>query len=186
MKKTVLLLLPLLFVLTISIVFVIYIQIVGINVGTVYEIALVDKVVDGDTFDAISLGSIRLADIDAPERGEIGFSEATSFLNSILSDKKVYLSISDTRSYDRLVCLVLVRHDSSYLLNVNLKLVHEDFAEFDDHPNEFNPDTWTLLVYYPLFFEEMNKYKPLLYTVIIATTITIAGIYLRKRRLKLI
>ena len=42
--------------------------------------AYVYRVVDGDTFDGFPCGRVRLADINTPERGEVGYSEAKEAL----------------------------------------------------------------------------------------------------------
>lgn len=42
----------------------------GVEVDAV---AKVYRVIDGDTFDAFPVGRVRLADVNAPERGEEGF-----------------------------------------------------------------------------------------------------------------
>lgn len=57
--------------------------------------AILVRVVDGDTFDAdVDLGfhvfvrlRFRLLDVDTPERGQPGFSEATSKLRNLLVDE---------------------------------------------------------------------------------------------------
>lgn len=114
-------------------------------------VATVYKVVDGDTFDAFPVGRIRLADINTPEKGEPGYSEARDFLKSLIYNRQVYLDVDDINvmdKYNRLVCLVYIKHNSTHLLNVNLKLLLEGYAEIKDYPNEFNPTSWTLFVRY--------------------------------------
>ena len=105
---------------------------------------------DGDTFQTLSGHWIRLADIDAPERWEIGYDEATDVLSRLIRNKRVYLDIDDISVYDpygRLVCLVYVDHDSTHYLNVNRALITEGVAYVDNYTNnEFNPYEWTLLV----------------------------------------
>jgi endonuclease YncB( thermonuclease family) len=49
------------------------------------DVALVYNIVDGDTFDAFPVGRIRLADIDAPESWESGYSEAKDFLHQMIA-----------------------------------------------------------------------------------------------------
>jgi endonuclease YncB( thermonuclease family) len=109
----------------------------------------VSYVHDGDTFD-INNGktAIRLADINAPEIGETGYSEAKWFLYNIVYGKTVYLDQStlNGQSYDRLVCLVYIDYDSQYYLNVNEKMIESGYAKSVDYTNDFNPNSWTLLV----------------------------------------
>lgn len=115
-------------------------------VGEVYS------VIDGDTFDAFPVGRVRLADIDAPEAHENGYTEAKNFLNSTIGQKLVYLDVDDMGVMDtleRLVCVVYVRHNLTHLLNVNYALLDEGHADIDDYPNEFSPYAWSLFVYYP-------------------------------------
>jgi hypothetical protein len=114
--------------------------------------ALVYKVIDGDTFDAFPIGRVRLADIDTPERGEPGYSEAKDFLNLLINGRRVYLDVDDygvMDRYNRLVCVVYVRYNSSHLLNVNLALLIKGLAVISNYDNEFSPYSWSLLVYYP-------------------------------------
>ncbi len=112
----------------------------------------VDRIIDGDTFHAVPVGRVRLADIDTPEVGEHGAKEATEYLASLVHLHLVYLDVDDvygTDVYDRLVAVVYVRHNATYLLNVNEALLRAGFAEVADFPNEFDPTTWTLYAYYP-------------------------------------
>jgi micrococcal nuclease len=51
-------------------------------------IAYVYRVVDGDTFDGFPCGRVRLADINTPERGEAGYSEAKGALARLILNKK--------------------------------------------------------------------------------------------------
>jgi len=118
--------------------------------------ASVYHVVDGDTFDAFPVGRVRLADVDAPERGEAGYTEATNALKSLVLNKKVYLDVDDLNvmdSYNRIVCVVYVRNNSTHLMNVNYWLVIYGYAKISDYSNEFNPYTWSLYVYYPVEWE---------------------------------
>ncbi len=112
-------------------------------------IATVYNVVDGDTFDGFPSGRVRLADIDAPERGEKGYTEAKEALKLLTLNKVVYLDVDDMYvmdSYNRLVCVVYVEYNSTHLLNVNRWLVVNGFATLSDYPNEFNPYTWSIYV----------------------------------------
>jgi len=112
-------------------------------------ITVVTEVIDGDTFDASSGDTIRLADIDAPENGEIGYYEAKDLLTSLVYQKAVYLDIDDvhrTDPYGRLVCVVYVDYNSTHLKNVNKALLVEGYAQIWEHDNEFNSSTWTLYV----------------------------------------
>jgi len=150
--------------------------------------AVVTAVQDGDTFSADPVGWIRLADVDAPEKSYAGYNESKEFLTRLIGGKQIYLDIDDygTTSYGRLICLVYVRQNSTHLLNVNLALVKEGHAIIKNYlDNEFNPDIWTLFVYYPVTYEELHRYKPLLY-ILAVTTIALMTltIYLVKKKTK--
>ncbi len=121
-------------------------------VATGWEVdatAFVSRVVDGDTLHATRLGVVRLADIDTPEVGDPGAREATDYLTSLVLDRKVYLDVDDlerTDRYGRIVAIAYVRHNATHLLNVNQALLEAGLARLDDHPNEFDPRTWTRYV----------------------------------------
>ena len=111
---------------------------------------VVSRVIDGDTFDTTSGDRIRLADVDAPEKGESGYYDAKNFLIGLVYDKTVYLDIDDiyrTDKYGRLVCVVYVDYNSTHFKNVNEALLVEGYAVIWNFYNEFNPSTWSL--YYP-------------------------------------
>ncbi|OYT47644.1 MAG: hypothetical protein B6U85_04755 [Desulfurococcales archaeon ex4484_42] len=133
-------------------------------------IAKVYRVIDGDTFDAFPVGRVRLADVNAPERGEPGFWEATEALKQLVLGKQVFLDVDDIYvmdKYNRLVCIVYVRYNSTHLLNVNKWLLDHGYVEIKDYPNEFSPNKWKLYVYYP---EKVGK-EPTA-TLLIRETIT--------------
>ena len=122
-------------------------------------ISTVEQIIDGDTFDA-PIGRIRLADIDAPELSEPGGYEAKEALTYLILGKTVYIDIDDiygTDIYGRIVAIVYIRYNSTHLLNVNKWLVDNGYAEITDYPNEFNPYTWNLYIYYP--YEEPSSTK---------------------------
>jgi endonuclease YncB( thermonuclease family) len=110
-------------------------------------VATVYRIVDGDTFDAFPSGRVRLADINTPERNEPGYNEAKEALRRLVEGKKVFLDVDNVNvmdSYQRLVAVVYVQHNSTHVLNVNLWLVTNGYAAFRDFNNEFNPATWNL------------------------------------------
>jgi|GEM_PF-6680403 len=110
----------------------------------------VTEVVDGDTFSTFQGYTVRLADVDAPEFGEVGFVESTVFLESLIENKTVILDIDDisrTDSFGRFVCLVFLDWNSTHYLNVNQVLISEYHAVIDDFSNnEFNPYFWTVFL----------------------------------------
>jgi len=132
--------------------------------------AKVYRVIDGDTFDAFPVGRVRLADVNAPERGEPGFWEATEALKQLVLGKRVFLDVDDVYvmdKYNRLVCVVYIKYNSTHLLNVNKWLLDHGYVEVKDYPNEFSPNKWKLYVYYP---EKVSE-KPIT-TSLIRETIT--------------
>lgn len=110
----------------------------------------VTEVVDGDTFNTFQGYTVRLADIDAPEYGEIGFSESTTYLENLIENRTVYIDIDDvsrTDPFDRFVCLVFLEWNSTHDLNVNQALLTESHAViYDFSNNEFDPYSWSLFV----------------------------------------
>lgn len=77
-------------------------------------------------FDALPVGRVRLADIDAPELGEPGDKEAKDALTAFTLRKKVYLDVDDLYvmdKYNRLIAVVYIRHNETHLMNINLALV---------------------------------------------------------------
>ena len=103
-------------------------------------------IVDGDTFDGdMGTGRVRLADIDCPESPD---PPSENYLTSLIDNKKVYLDLDDKDQYDRWIALVLVRYNSTHLLNINKKMVDMGYAVIWDFPNAFNPYTWETYYYY--------------------------------------
>jgi len=91
---------------------------------------------------------IRLADINVPELGGIGYGESRAFLELLITNKNVTLDIDSemgTDGYGRYVCLVYVPHNSTHYMNVNQVLVEGGYAIVDDYTNnEFDPTIWTV------------------------------------------
>lgn len=113
-------------------------------------------IVDGDTFDVtVANGTqyrIRLADVNASEKGHAGYSESKAYLSMLLFGKTVYLDVDDVYIYedwgrgDRLVCVPYVEYNSTHFLNINEALLEAGRAEIKDYVNEFSPFSWTLYV----------------------------------------
>lgn len=131
-----------------------------VQAGEIDAITVVDRVIDGDTFDTTSEGRVRLADIDTPELGEPGYNAAKALLIGLIDDQTVHLDIDDvygTDPYDRLVCVVYVRHNSTHYMNVNQALLIEGVVVVQNYDNEFGPYSWTLYTHeaaipeYPAF-----------------------------------
>lgn len=69
----------------------------------------VTKVVDGDTFQTASRKNpVRLANVDAPEKGQSGATKATQALRNIVRGKQVTIDTVARDSYGRSVANVRV------------------------------------------------------------------------------
>ncbi|RLG75109.1 MAG: hypothetical protein DRO14_04975 [Thermoprotei archaeon] len=137
--------------------------------------ARVYKVIDGDTFDAFPVGRVRLADVNAPELSEAGGLEAKQALYKLVYGKVVYLDVDDKYvmdKYHRIVAVAYVRVNSTHLLNVNEWLITNGYAEVRDYPNEFDPRSWTLYVYYPEEAEESSRTVTVTKEVTATTTVS--------------
>ncbi|MDT7887754.1 MAG: thermonuclease family protein [Desulfurococcales archaeon] len=119
-------------------------------------IAVVKRVIDGDTFDAFPVGRVRLADIDAPELGTAEGEASRIALERLILGKTVYLDVDDLYvidRYNRVVAIAYIRYNDTHLLNVNKWLVDNGYARVVDYPNEFKPSAWTLYIYFPKEYE---------------------------------
>ena len=113
-------------------------------------IGQVDHVYDGDTFRLSDGTVVRLADIDAPESYEQGYSDSTEALKAWILGKEVYLDIDDihkTDRYGRIVCIVYVPRYTSFV-NINKALILSEHVEESDFSNEFDPDDWRYINHY--------------------------------------
>ena len=167
-----------------------------VPVGLAFEVDTTDsvtRVVDGDTFDTVANGRVRLADVDAPESDEPGFDEASDALEGMIGNREVYLDIDDkgSTSFGRLICVVYVRYNSTHVLNVNKAMVDRGRAVVDDFTNnEFNPSTWTTYTYYPgqsgasPLAGPGSPYVLVVVAVIIVVVVVAGMLYLGLRRRK--
>lgn len=114
------------------------------------HISTVNHIQDGDTFAMESGQWVRLADVDTPESGQIGYYEAETYLSDLIYQKKVYLDIDDVYTYDyegtgnRLVCVVYVPFNDTHYINVNKALLVTRHANTYEFYNEFTPSEWRL------------------------------------------
>jgi hypothetical protein len=110
----------------------------------------VSQVVDGDTFVTREGYRIRLADIDAPELGGVGYTESRAFLELVIENKNVTLNIDSDKGmdpYGRYLGLVYVTYNSTHSINVNQIMVDGGYAIVNDSTdNKFDPNTWSLYV----------------------------------------
>ncbi len=135
----------------------------------------VTDVVDGDTFKIVAVNgtkyTIRMADVNASELGQVGYDEAKSFLNSLISEKTVYLDVDNLYTWDnrgegnRIVAIPYVDFNSTHLLNVNEAMFQGGYVEKKDYSNEFNPNSWSL--YEPKNSTTESKSNPYLFLLLL-------------------
>ena len=107
------------------------------------------NIVDGDTFDVNYIGRIRLADINCPDQGEIGYNSAKNYITALIFNKLIYLDVDDvyeTDDYGRIIAVAYVRFNTTHLLNVNKDLLNQGHATIWNFNNEFDPSDWSLFV----------------------------------------
>lgn len=132
-------------------------------------IVRLDRVIDGDTIWVRSiygykdgqLFKVRLADVDAPERGEPGFSEATRELNELLHLAGCIVLDVDNPPYDRYGRVVAVAYVpiDDRLINVNAYLAENGFARYVDYSGSFHPEDFQYLVHIsPELRSLLNRY----------------------------
>ncbi|MCW4049901.1 MAG: thermonuclease family protein [Candidatus Bathyarchaeota archaeon] len=120
----------------------------SISSSTIYveKRAYCSRIIDGDTIELSNGIRIRLADIDAPESYESGYTASTNALEDWVLGKTVCLDVDDfyeTDSYGRYVCVVYVSTSSGYV-NVNKALLDDGYVDLSNYYNEFNPNEWEL------------------------------------------
>jgi micrococcal nuclease len=106
------------------------------------------RVIDGDTFELTNGQRVRLLGIDAPEKGQYYYQEASNRLEQLVKGKEVFLEkdISNRDKYGRLLRYVYVGS-----LFVNLEMIKEGYAQaFVVAPN---------LKYDTVFLEAANETK---------------------------
>lgn len=87
--------------------------------------ATVTNVVDGDTIDAIvdlgyritTVQRFRLLGVDTPEKGEDGWSDATSFTREKLLGKDVYIKSEKSDSFGRFLATIYLDEGDYFTFN---------------------------------------------------------------------
>ena len=116
-------------------------------------IGTVTRVVDGDTFDVVGVGRIRLADVDCPEQRGAQGKAATEYARNQLEGRKVELKITDHDKYDRTVAHVyLLSPTGQKGAHFNKMIVAAGHAVIKDYPDTTSPGEWCpdLLCRYPV------------------------------------
>ena len=92
--------------------------------------AICTRVVDGDSlkilidcgFKIIAERSVRLLDVDTPERGQENFKEATEFTKNKILDKEIYVQTYKDDAFGRYLANVFYEENGvMYCLNDELK-----------------------------------------------------------------
>jgi endonuclease YncB( thermonuclease family) len=151
---------------------------VGIHSDFPHARVVVTEVVDGDTVHisppVLVAGEYRLivrfADINAPELTTDEGLWAKGNLTNLLAQYGgvVYLDIDKkygVDDYGRVVAVVYVRVNSTYLLNVNKWMLENGYAVVEDLDNDFDPSKWSLYVQYPVESEKL----PVISRVVLAS-----------------
>jgi micrococcal nuclease len=88
--------------------------------------AIVLQVIDGDTIELTNGQKVRLLGIDAPEKGQFYYEEASNRLEQLVKGKEVFLErdVSNRDNYGRLLRYVYVGS-----LFVNLEMIKEGYAK---------------------------------------------------------
>ena len=93
-----------------AVVAIVAISTVGIMLGNadsgVDHKVTATHVFDGDTFRTSDSVVVRLAGIDAPERGEAGYAQATAALGEFIGGRLLTLGETDTDRYGRTLACV--------------------------------------------------------------------------------
>ena len=107
---------------------------VGCSSENISTMAVVDRVVDGDTVELNNSEKVRFICVNTPEKNEDGYLEATNFLRETLLNKTVLLvkDTSDKDKYGRLLRYVYLDG-----ILVNSLIAEKGFGE--SFP--FEPDT---------------------------------------------
>jgi len=103
---------------------------------------MVERVIDGDTFELCSGETVRLLCIDTPEEGEPGYEEAKVFLEDLILYQQVILESSNnegnnTDKYGRLLRWVFIyNYTSQENISVNKIILDEGYGDLMVIPPE--------------------------------------------------
>ncbi len=113
----------------------------GITQDNYEYVGTVTRIIDGDTIEVDGI-RVRLVGIDTPERGELGFNEATEFTASLCPvGSTAALDIDDLKPKDKYGRTLAVVYCNG--VNVNAELLRQGYAEvLYIPPSEFDPYSW--------------------------------------------
>ena len=115
-----------------------------------YRTGTVATVIDGSSFQISSQETIRLAAIDTPASGQVGYIESKNYLAALIQGKTVYLdtgTVATTDQQSRLLCTVYIDFNSTHFENINMAMIQNGYAAPNSTVgNGFDPGTWTWFV----------------------------------------
>jgi len=105
---------------------------------------LVTRVIDGDTIVVENVGTIRLADIDCPEKGGAEGEAAAEYARNLLLKRYVEVETTkDQDKYGRTVAHIrLLSPTGKRGAHFNKMLVVSGHAVIRDYPDAFRPEEW--------------------------------------------
>lgn len=108
--------------------------------------AKVVGITDGDTIvvadNAGTQESVRLAGIDAPEHDQSFGAQSTQYLASLVSGKNVTLECENERSYDRMICKVLLSGGEDACLDQVKAGMAWHYKQFEDEQSATDRDAY--------------------------------------------
>jgi endonuclease YncB( thermonuclease family) len=115
-----------------------------------YSTGSVAAVIDGSSFQLGSGGTIKLAAIDTPSSGQVGYSESKNYLTTLIQGKTVYLdtgAVATTDQQGRTLCIVYLDYNSTHYENINMAEIQNGYAAPNSTSSSgFDPGTWTWFV----------------------------------------
>ena len=115
-----------------------------------YSTGYVAAVIDGGSFQLGSGGTLKLAAVDTPSSGQVGYSESKNYLTVLIQGKTVFLDTGVAATTDqqgRLMCIVYIDYNSTHHENINMAMIQNGYAVPNSTSNYgFNPGTWTWFV----------------------------------------
>jgi hypothetical protein len=86
---------------------------------------------------------VRLADIDAPEKGDPDYISSTKALRDRVLGSKLFIDVGSKDIHGRYVCVLYLLSGSTYT-NINYALVKSGGAQFSPVINEFDHNLWQI------------------------------------------
>ncbi len=141
---------------------VVVLFLVSIILGFLFPLALastisidktgtVSSVIDGSSFTLTSGETVvKLAGIETPVAGAVGYEESRGYLSGMIQGKTVYLDIDSVTVNDqqgRLLCVAYLDYNSTHFENINQAMVQNGYAVSGSLANtDFSSLGWTWFV----------------------------------------